>query len=401
VHTLALGVMRVAWVVKHPKGWLVRWRLPAGQGPRKWKSRFFKDLGEAEAFRDDMNLDDQARRLDADIDRKIERGEFTPAQVAFMRPGRTPAALDAQHSVERFMRAMVLGNLGIRETTRALYVRTINTWIKDTDLGKADIRYVTAQELEQWWSSLPHREKPGATNNAVQLLRTAMRRAVKRGLRDDNPLERTDIRKVAGRRRAVQVLTTEQVEALADAASSTRDRVEILVLGYGALRAGELGGLRLQDIDWQRDQVHLEQQVVRTGEGLQVSPLKTAAARRVVSLPHSVVEELRQLVDEVPPSIDGLVFKGVQGGMRDSVRINTSLQRAARRVGLQTHPHALRHTAVSQWIADGASPLDIQRMVGHANVTMTLGTYGHLFSHGGADLAASMEARRESHRNRG
>jgi len=65
------------------------------------------------------------------------------------------------------------------------------------------------------------------------------------------------------------------------------------------------------------------------------------------------MKELRLLVDEVPPASGGLLFKGAQGGMRDSVRINSSLQRAAKRVGIKTHPHALRHTAVSMWIADG------------------------------------------------
>jgi integrase len=42
-------------------------------------------------------------------------------------------------------------------------------------------------------------------------------------------------------------------------------------------------------------------------------------------------------------------------------------------------PHALRHTCVALMIAEGANPLMVQRQLGHADLRMTLGTYGHLF----------------------
>jgi integrase len=63
------------------------------------------------------------------------------------------------------------------------------------------------------------------------------------------------------------------------------------------------------------------------------------------------------------------------------------------------HAHQLRHAAVSLLIDDGANPKDIQAFVGHADIRETLQTYGHLFDHGGAALAASMERRREARRN--
>jgi integrase len=93
-------------------------------------------------------------------------------------------------------------------------------------------------------------------------------------------------------------------------------------MAYGGLRAGEVGGLRLADIDFGRSQVHISQQVVRVaGDGLRVTVPKTQAARRVV------MRELREYVAEKPPTSDGLVVKGRDGGMRDAVRINDALSR--------------------------------------------------------------------------
>jgi integrase-like protein len=41
--------------------------------------------------------------------------------------------------------------------------------------------------------------------------------------------------------------------------------------------------------------------------------------------------------------------------------------------------HEMRHFAVSQWIAAGVPLLEVRRMAGHADITITLGVYRHLF----------------------
>jgi integrase len=41
-------------------------------------------------------------------------------------------------------------------------------------------------------------------------------------------------------------------------------------------------------------------------------------------------------------------------------------------------PHDLRHTAASIWLAAGADPKMVQRVLGHASAAMTMDLYGHL-----------------------
>jgi integrase len=40
--------------------------------------------------------------------------------------------------------------------------------------------------------------------------------------------------------------------------------------------------------------------------------------------------------------------------------------------------HDLRHTAASVWLAAGAAPKVVQRVLGHATASMTMDLYGHL-----------------------
>ncbi|MDQ4085152.1 MAG: tyrosine-type recombinase/integrase, partial [Actinomycetota bacterium] len=43
--------------------------------------------------------------------------------------------------------------------------------------------------------------------------------------------------------------------------------------------------------------------------------------------------------------------------------------------------HDLRHTAASVWLAAGADPKVVQRILGHASAAMTMDVYGHLVDH--------------------
>jgi hypothetical protein len=211
---------RVAWIEHRQNGWLVRWR---DQG--KGRSKKFRNEDEAVRFKQTV---EEVRLPGTDV-RVDEQGYFWA-------PIRRHEAEDPAYSVEQYAKAMIEANQGLADTTRALYRRTIRTWIEGTDVGRADVRYITPEVLERWWASLP--SKPGALRNVAQLLSVVLRRAVKRGLRESNPLDRTDIRKPPKSGPEERPLTTSEVEALADAAVARRDRLEILVMAYGGLRCG-------------------------------------------------------------------------------------------------------------------------------------------------------------------
>jgi integrase len=375
----------MAWISPKRSGFLVRWR----DDDRRIRSKYVPTREQAEVLKAQMDAQANARRVLSAV----------PGIPGWDDPMHPLDAIDPAYSLENYLGGMVRGNRDLRETTREMYLRNLRFHIEGTSLGRADVRTITPEMLTDYWGRL--NVGRGALGNIAQLLSLAFRRAVRTGLIDLNPLVRApEVRRPAARgRRQVRPLTVDEVERIAGAAAAPRDRLEVLVMAYGGLRAGEVGGLRIADVDWERSRIHLRQQVVRLRGRLEVGDLKTAAARRVVTMPRSVVDELRAFLDENPPADDGRVFHGVGGSMRDHVRINRSVQRAATRIGIRTHAHALRHSAVSLWIADGASPIDVQHMVGHTDVQTTLAQYAHLFSWGGEALAESMERRREAHRN--
>ena len=54
--------------------------------------------------------------------------------------------------------------------------------------------------------------------------------------------------------------------------------------------------------------------------------------------------------------------------------------------------HDMRHTAVSLWVAAGASDLEVAKWAGHSSAAFTKSRYAHLFPEHGEALADRLEA---------
>lgn len=89
------------------------------------------------------------------------------------------------------------------------------------------------------------------------------------------------------------------------------------------------------------------------------------------------------------------MFTGPDGGQ---LRANNLRRRewadAVRLAGLDPAPtfHDMRHTAVSLWVASGASDLEIAEFAGHRSSFFTKDRYAHLFREAGTALAQRLDA---------
>lgn len=75
-----------------------------------------------------------------------------------------------------------------------------------------------------------------------------------------------------------------------------------------------------------------------------------------------------------------LVFPGEDHKPRSRPGVRFPFKQAARRAGLPNalQFHDLRHTFASHWVLDGRDIFRLSKILGHANVTITLKVYAHL-----------------------
>ena len=197
----------------------------------------------------------------------------------------------------------------------------------------------------------------------------------------------------------------------------------LLTAVFTGLRASELRGLRWDDVDLKKAELHVRQRADRYNE---MGRPKSAAGERVVPLPPTVVDELRQWKLQCPKKDGklGLVFPNGAGNVENHVNIRQrELIPAMLEAGIvkpvldergvpkrdadgkpivtakYSGLHTFRHFFASWCInrkEDGGLGLPakvVQERLGHSSITMTYDTYGHLFPRGD-DTAELAEAER-------
>lgn len=220
-----------------------------------------------------------------------------------------------------------------------------------------------------------------------------MNQAVREGLLDRSPLRA--IPRPKAPTREIQPLEAWELEALADAANPPY-RVPILVAGYLGLRAGEIGGLRLQDVDFESRTLRIVRATRREGGRRVLGEVKTAAGRRRLSVPDTLMGEIRRHIESFPPAEDGRIFTAPGEGLLVNVVLWKALADAAQRIGMRRPRfHDLRHTSASLMIVEGAHPKLVQTRLGHSSVAITMDVYAHLFPSADEEVARAMNEVRE------
>jgi integrase len=252
---------------------------------------------------------------------------------------------------------------------------------------------------------------PTMVSRARRLLGALLADAQERGLVAQNVVY--SLRKNRRSRRAdgngkfkigVDIPSPTEIRAIVGAlAAAGRYKPLLLTAIFTGLRASELRGLRWEDVDLKRSELHVRQRADRYNK---FGKPKSEAGERTVPLPPMLVATLREHRLAAPPSELGLVFPHSNGDVARRANIVlygfhpaqiaagvVDQHGGAKYKGL----HALRHFYASWCInrrVDGGLELPrklVQTRLGHASIQMTADTYGHLFPRGddGAELAAA------------
>jgi integrase len=169
------------------------------------------------------------------------------------------------------------------------------------------------------------------------------------------------------------------------------------------MRRGEVVALRLADVDLDGATVRVERALEETKAGLRFKAPKSAHGRRTISLPSNaipVLREHRRNMLEVrlalgfgKPDVDTLLFAQPDGSPMRPNQLSWLWRSACKSLKLpRVSFHALRHTHASALIAAGLDVVAISRRLGHANPTVTLNIYGHLFKKDDSAAAKAIDA---------
>lgn len=167
--------------------------------------------------------------------------------------------------------------------------------------------------------------------------------------------------------RDAPVYTEADRDALLDAcphwtAMGLRNRALILALWHTPLRASELCGLLVADIDWEGMEI-----TVRSGKG---------GTRYTTVMPAELADAIHRYLRHRDDDAEAL-WLDKKGEMLTRHGLSLMLRRRAKRAGISkpVYPHGFRHRFRIQCVTLGLTDVEIAALLGHRSVRSTY-TYG-------------------------
>ncbi|MDI7277234.1 MAG: site-specific integrase, partial [Anaerolineae bacterium] len=274
----------------------------------------------------------------------------------------------------------------LRPRTRADYEQVARLYIAPT-LGPIRLARLQPSDLQRVISDLEGRGLRRAAAKAHAVLHRALALAVLWRWVGENVADRA-LRPVyrPGRR---SVWSQDELQRfLAGAVDHWLYAAWVLALASGC-RSGELRALTWADVDFDTSTIHIARSLQRVSGKWVMTPPKTRAGERTVTLPAEAMQVLRRQkarqaewrLRAGPAWADRwrLVFTSRLGRPLDAAALSRPLGEMCRR--LQLSPltvHDLRHLHASLLLAEGLPVPAVAARMGHATPGVTLAVYGHL-----------------------
>ena len=273
----------------------------------------------------------------------------------------------------------------------------LNTYVKCRELvqlhllpalGHVRLQRLTIQQVQLLYSSMQEKNLSASRIRFLHVtLHKALDDAMRIGLVAKNVCESVKPPRIVRKERPV--LTPEQAQRLLEAAKGSRLETLLMVALATGMRRGELLGLKWQDINLEKGSLQIVRSMDRVaGHGVVESEPKTAQGRRRIALPPFVVEALKQhRVKQLEARLkagpawheNDLVFCNVYGNFLHPFRLYTMFEKVLADAGLpHMHFHDLRHSAATILLSMGVNIKVVQEILGHSQVSMTLGIYSHV-----------------------
>lgn len=258
---------------------------------------------------------------------------------------------------------------GLARSTMSGYRATFRNHVLPK-LGHMPLRKIQKTNLENLQADLMKNHNAKGTNIIMTMLKASLRDAHRDGYIAKNPSEYLSSLKEDPGTEAYwtateikQFLSTNKEDGLHDL---------FLVAINTGMRRGELAGLCWDRVDFALNQI----EITRTRDNFETKDRTKTALRRVIPM-NSIVRAvlLRRFKDRITGSY---VFTDKDGSPIETHHLYRRFARAQEKAGIKNHIpfHGTRHTFATQFMMNGGNVFDLQKILGHTDIKMTM-RYAH------------------------
>ena len=185
-----------------------------------------------------------------------------------------------------------------------------------------------------------------------------------------------------------RVLTLDEQEKFLSTAKSSINYNHFLFILQTGVRSSELRGLKWSDIDFENRIIHIRRNVTYDSYNNKfiVGELKTNSGHRDIPMTGIVCELLTDIkknnakkTNVLPFEFADHIFLNSNNRLIPNSNYDSNLEKICNKAGIEKiSMHTLRHTFATRCIESGMKPKTLQKILGHANISMTMNLYVHV-----------------------
>ena len=270
--------------------------------------------------------------------------------------------------------------------------------LQEDKLGACRIENVKLSDAKEW--ALRMKDK-GFSYNTINNHKRSLKASFYIAIQDDcvrkNPFDFKLSEVLENDTKEKVALTEEQEQALLSFIKT--DNVyhkyydDVLILLKTGLRISELCGLTVADIDFKNEVVIIDHQLLKSKEqGYYIETPKTKSGIRQVPLSRETIQAFQRVMKKRPKAepfvIDGrsnFLFVNHKGKPKVAIDYNALFVRMVKKYNKHHKdnplphitPHTLRHTFCTRLASKNMNPKDLQYIMGHSNISITMNWYAH------------------------
>lgn len=347
--------------------WRIKFDVPGANGKRK--TQYVTVRGGKKDAQQKLN----------EILASAGKGEYVePTKITIAQHVR--ASIDIWHAA---------GDIG--DATRERYNVLLKKQISP-QIGSVTLPRLGTAEVQGWHSKLRAAGLSAVTvRHAHAVLRKSLGDAVRHGQLSRNVCGRDGQRAPKVPKKKPTILKKDQITDVVDKLGKSDLFPEAMLALFCGLRAGEVLALAWSAVDLESRILHVRASVEEVaGQPLTIKKPKTDDGERRLTMPDVVVNALRDrrrqqlerrmAMGQGRPGADTLVFPDHDGGPCRRTALSIRWGKTAEALGIPAITfHALRHSHASQLIDAKVDIVTIASRLGHADPSITLRIYSHLF----------------------
>ena len=279
----------------------------------------------------------------------------------------------------------------VSPTTLVGYKGMIRRYI-DPLIGHLQVQEMNALAVQIWVNKLkasPSSGEPltaGTIKHTYHVLRGAMDKAVQAGLIHRSPCAGIQLPK--GEKKKPVIYDETQIQQLLDFTRGTEMELIIDLELCMGMRRGELLGLQWQDVNWEKNQIHIIRSRVAVDGKSVVKQPKTESGTRTLDVPEILMKKLKSYkvkcmeqkirVGRRLPEEDFIIVHP-DGKPIYPEYVSQMFTKLQKRANLpKCRFHDLRHLCASIMVKQGVEVKVAQERLGHKDITTTMNIYAHV-----------------------